>query len=162
MIEDNGAIRSGRSVAVAALSLGPRIAHSVLLAASLTGAIVTLSLWLTEPDLPFRTRAAFATLTLIGVSWAGYAAWVLTQRRVLYARQRVVAGWLAVSFTSAFTIAAFTTGLVVGSRVGLAAGAMGLLLVGISLMLLARARRRLDTLLARRRELETLAVERGQ
>lgn len=162
MIDQDGAIQKGRSVAVAELSRWPRIAHSVLLAAALTGAIMTLSLWLTEPDLPFRTRAAFATLTLIGLTWAGYAAWVLTQRRVLYARQRVLAGWLAVTFTSAFTVAAFTTGVVAGTPVGFAAGTMGLVLVGASLMLLARARRRLATLLARRRELEILTVERGQ
>ncbi len=146
----------------AELSTGPRIAHALLLAAALSGTVVTLSLFITEPDLPLRTRAAFAVLSLIGMGWTTYALWVLTQRRVLYARQQVVAGWMAVAFTSVFTLGALAIGIGSGMLVGFVAGAIGVAMVGAALVLLSRARRRLAALTAKRRALETQMAERAR
>ena len=146
----------------AELATAPRVAHALLLAAALGGTAVTLSLFITEPDLPMRTRAAFAVLSLIGMGWATYALWVLTQRRVLYARQQVVAGWMAVTFTSMFTLGAFAIGIGSGELVGFAAAAMGVAMVGAALVLLGRARRRLAALTAKRRVLEAQMAERAR
>ncbi|WP_439538982.1 hypothetical protein [Sphingomonas sp.] len=146
----------------AELSTAPRIAHALLLAAALSGTAVTLALFITEPDLPLRTRAAFAVLSLIGMGWSAYALWVLTQRRVLYARQQVVAGWIAVAFTSVFTLGALAIGIGSGIPVGFAAAAIGLAMVGAALVLLGRARRRLAALTAKRQALETQLAGRAR
>ncbi|WP_422058577.1 hypothetical protein [Sphingomonas sp.] len=143
----------------AELSPRPRVAHALLLAAALGGTVVTLSLFITEPDLPLRTRAALAVLSLIGMGWTGYALWVLTQRRVLYARQQVVAGWMAVAFTSVFSLGALAIGIGSGMPVGFVAAAMGVAMIGAALVVLSRARRRLATLTAKRRALETQLAE---
>ncbi len=154
LVEPDTVILAARRITHTELSLRPRVAHGALCAAALTGTVVVASLWLTEPDLPVHTRLAFGALSLTGLIWAGYAIWVLRQRRVLYARQRVLAGWLAVTFTSVFAVAAFATGFLTNAPAGFVAGTMGLALVGVASRLLIRARRRLDTLLARRAELE--------
>ncbi len=145
-----------RRIAETELSLRSRIAHGALLAAALGMTMVIASLLLTEPDLPLRTRAAFAVLAMIGAGWTGYAAWVLTRRRVLFAWQRVVAGRLAVAFTSIFTAGALCIGVVTDAPAGLAAAGLGAVLVIISVLLLSRARRRLAALVERRDALEAL------
>lgn len=152
--QDVDAIDLARRIARAELSLQSRVAHGALLAAALAMTVVLAALLLTEPGLPLRTRAALTVLAAIGATWAGYAGWVLTQRRVLFARQRVVAGWLALIFTSVFTAGGFAIGIMADVPAGLAAGGLGLALVAGSGLLLARARRRLVVLLDRRRELE--------
>lgn len=152
--QDGDAIDFVRRIATAELSPQSRVAHGVLLAASLAMTVVLAALLLTEPDLPLRTWTALAVLAAIGMSWTGYAAWVLTQRRVLFARQRVVAGWLALIFTSIFTVGAFAIGIATDAPAGFATGGLGLGLVAASGLLLARARRRLAVLLDRRRALE--------
>lgn len=148
--------KTARQIAEAELSLWPRIAHGALLAVALAMTVVVAALWLTEPDLPLRTRMALAVLAVIGAIWTGYAAWVLTQRRVLFARQRVVAGWLSLVFTSLFTVSAFGMGIAADAAAGFAAGGLGLGLVAVSALLLARDRRRFSALLERRRALEAL------
>lgn len=145
-----------RRIAEVELSLRSRIAHGALLAIALAATVVVVALWLTEPGLPPRTRTAFAVLAAIGLSWAGYAAWVLTQRRVLFARQRVIGGWLALVFTAIFTAGAFATAIATQVPAGFVAGGLGLGLVMVSALLLMRARRRLAALGRRRRELEAL------
>lgn len=145
-----------RRIAEAELSSRPRVAHGVLLAAALTMTVIVAALWLTEPDLPLRTRIALGVLTAIGAGWGGYAAWVLTRRRVLFARQRVIAGWLALLFTTVFTVGAFAIGVAGELRAGLAAGGLGLWLVAVSTLLLTRARRRLAALVDRARALEAM------
>lgn len=156
--QDADANDFARRIAAAELSPRSRIAHGALLAAALTMTMIITALWLTEPDLPLRTRTAFAVLTAIGAIWSGYAVWVLTQRRVLFARQRVIAGWLATIFTSIFAAGAFAIGIVANSPAGLAAGGLGLALVVVSVLLLQRARRRLTALIDRRRELEAARI----
>lgn len=143
-----------RRIAEAELSSAPRLVHGALLAAALTMTVVVVSLGLAEPDLPLRAGIAFAMLAAIGAGWTGYAIWVLTQRRVLYARQRVVAGWLAVTFTSIFTLGAFSLGLAADVQAGFVAGGLGLVLMAAATLLLARARQRLATLTDRLHQLE--------
>ncbi|WP_343518558.1 hypothetical protein [Sphingomonas sp.] len=151
---DRDAYDAVRRLADAQLAPASRIAHGALLAAALAMTVVIASLGLTEPDLPPRAGLAFAVLAAIGAGWTGYAAWVLTQRRVLYVRQRIVAGWLAVTFTSIFTLGAFAFGVAAAQPAGLVAGGLGLMLMAAALLLLARARRRLAALTARLRQLE--------
>lgn len=142
-------------IADAELSPASRIAHGLLLAAALAMTVVIVSLWLTEPALSPRTSFAFAVLAAIGASWTGYAIWVLTQRRVLYARQRVVAGWLALAFTSIFTLGAFAIGIAAHIPAGFAAGGLGLMLMAAAALLLLRARQRLAALTGRLAQLES-------
>ena len=134
---------------------GPsRIGYVALLFASLTMTIVIASLWLTEAVLPARTRVAFAVTTVIGLSWTAFAGWVLTTRRPLFGRDSVVAGRMAVSFTTTFVIGALTLGYLRGGTAPYAAAAMGLGLLAGAIALLVRARRRVARLTTRREELE--------
>ncbi|MGK6355366.1 hypothetical protein ACMGDH_09060 [Sphingomonas sp. DT-207] len=153
---DAEAVDNARRIAKIELSPRSRITHGALLAAALAMTVILTALLLTEPDLPLRTRIALTVLATIGAVWTGYAAWVFTQRRVLFARQRVIAGWLAVIFTSVFAAGAFAIWITTNAPAGLAAGGLGLALVAVSAMLLARARARLVALTDRRRELEAL------
>jgi hypothetical protein len=76
------------------LSLRRRIGYVTLALAGLTGSGLIGLLWLTEPALPARTRAAFALLMVIGLAWTFFGGWALTRRTPLYARDRVVAAWI--------------------------------------------------------------------
>lgn len=49
------------------LSLGKRIRYVALALAGLAGSGLTGLLWATEPELPARTRVAFAVLVVIGL-----------------------------------------------------------------------------------------------
>ncbi|WP_149182292.1 transmembrane transport protein [Streptomyces sp. TRM49041] len=105
-------------------------------------------LWATEPrSLPVRTQAAFAGLIAIGLAWTAVAGWVLTRRRPLFARDRVLGAGLAL-------VAGVVTG-VAGTALAAARGtpaeALATALAGAVLstaagLVLVRAR-------ARRREL---------
>ena len=136
---DVGAIRS---LLAAELSLKARLAHVGLLLIALAVAGGVGSLLLTEPDLPMRTRLAFAGITLIGLAWAGFATWVLTRRKILYARQQIVAGRMAVAFCAVFVIGALAAGVSLGNpRAAAGAAGFGLLLLGLAVGVLVRARR---------------------
>jgi hypothetical protein len=65
----------------------------------------------TEPVLPPRTRVAFAVLVAIGLCWAAFGGWAVTRRTPLFARDRVVAGWLGVGAWLAFAIGALIIAL---------------------------------------------------
>lgn len=88
------------------LSPRARIGHTLLLLIALAFAIGTVSLWMTEPSLPARTHVAFGAILVIALSWACYAAWVLTRRRVLLAGHRIVAARMAIAFSALFTAGA--------------------------------------------------------
>ncbi|GIF25494.1 CHASE2 domain-containing sensor protein [Actinoplanes tereljensis] len=81
----------------APLSLRRRLGYLAVLLAGLGGALLTGTLWATEPALPGRTAAAFGLLTTVGLGWAGYGGWALTRRAPLYARDRVIAAWIALA-----------------------------------------------------------------
>lgn len=132
-------------------SLRARLRYAAVGLAGLCGAALIATLWATEPGpLPPRTRAAFAALIALGLGWAALAAWTLARRRPLYARDRVMAAWLAlaaaVATTSAGTALAAARG---GAPAALAAGLTGLTLVLLAGALLMRARARRRALLRR-------------
>jgi hypothetical protein len=136
-------------------SLSPwrRIRGVVALLTGLAGAVFVVLLWATEPGpLPGRTRLAFALFTLFCAAWAGYGCWALTRRAPLFALDRVIAGWLAMSASvvttsvTAVVAAQRGSGLVIALVVGMA-------LVGLSAVLVVRAHARRAALLRRKREL---------
>ena len=125
----------------------------LLLAASTMTAVVT-ALLLTEPSLPQRTSIALGVMVVIGLSWIGFAGWVLTRRRILLGHHRVVAGRLAVAFSSVFCIGSLAVGYATSNRSALAAAALGAVMVLIAAAILIRARRDVERLSTRRDELE--------
>jgi len=137
------------------LSLPRRVGYVVAGLGGLVGAAVVSMLWATEPaPLPARTQLAFAGLSVVGVTWAAFAAWALA-RRPLFAIDRVVAAALAVAFSTLTMVGAVAVALARSSTAGVLAGAgLGLALTAIAITMLVRARAHRTVLLARKRELE--------
>jgi hypothetical protein len=145
----------------AEVALPSRLRYTALLLVSVGMTAVAGSLLATEAGLPTRTRIALAVVTAIAGCWAAYAIWVLARRRVLFARQRVVAGWMAVVFSALFTGGrAALAWSSAGGRAWLAATAVGITMLAIALVILVRARHQVATLLRRRAELEQRLVNR--
>ena len=132
------------------LALPSRLGYTALLVAALAVAGVTGSLWATEPSLPARTQAAFAACVAIGLSWAGFAAWVLTRRRVLFANHRVYAARLATAFSGVFVAGA----ALLRDRLGMGAVSTAAVMFVIACAALVLAHRRYAQLVERRRALE--------
>jgi hypothetical protein len=137
------------------LSFRSRLGHLLLLLAAFGMVIVILSLLVTEPMLPGRTTIAFLVLLLIGLAWVGYGFWVLLARKPMLAPHRVVAGWIAVGATAAFTLGAGLLALTPQMPAAYGAGGLGLGLFLVAVFLLRRAQREHLALLARRRALES-------
>lgn len=131
-----------------------RLAYVGLMLVSLAMTAVVAALWLTEASLPARTRIAFAVMSLIGISWAIFAAWVLTHRRVLLARHRIVAGRMSVTFSAMFLLGSLAVGYTTGGAAPFAAAAMGGVLVVVAIFMLVRARRAFARLAERRDTLQ--------
>ena len=146
-------------LADAELSLPSRLGHVALLLGAITMTIIVSSLWLTEPQLPLRTRIAFAIMVAIGLSWAAFAVWVLTHRRILLARHRIVAGRLAVTFTAVFALGALGVGVATGRPEALSAAGLGTVMLVVAVALLIRAHREFSRLASRR---DTLGRELGR
>jgi hypothetical protein len=143
-----------RALARNELSFKARVGYVALLLAAGAMSVVIVSLWLTEPVLPSRTQLAFGLMTVIGVSWVALASWALAARRPLFARDRVIAGRMAVAFTSLFVVG---TGMAVAMDGGAAAwGALGtgIVMLSVAGWALSSARHRFAVLVARRAELE--------
>ena len=138
----------------AELSGASRFGYLTLLLTSLAMSAVTGALWLTEPALPARTSIALVIMTAIGMSWVAFAIWVLTRRRVLFARHSIVAGRMAVTFTSVFVAGAAAIGVTDGGRAAFAAAGFGVVMLAGAVVILRRAHRAFDRLELRRRELE--------
>jgi hypothetical protein len=143
-----------RQLADAELSVPSRFGHVVLLLAALGMTVVVMSLWLTEPALPLRTHVAFGIMSGIGLSWSAFAIWVLARRRVLFARQRIVAGRMAVTFAAVFTIGAVATVAATGAAAALAAAVTGAVMIAAAALILRRAHRASARLMARREAIE--------
>ena len=141
-------------LADAQLSAASRFGYLTLLLTSLAMSVVTGALWLTEPALPARTSIALVLMTAIGASWVAFATWVLTRRRVLFARHSIVAGRMAVAFTSIFVVGTLAIALTDGGTAAFAAAGCGLVMVAGAVVMLRRAHRAFDRLESRRRELE--------
>jgi hypothetical protein len=137
------------------LSTAARIGYILLLLVGIAGVGLVGSLWLTESEpLPFATQLAFGLLVVINLSWAGFAAWVLSQRKVLYARQRVIGGWMAVVFCTIFLVFGLTIAVLRGNVNALIAiGLVATAQLAVAIVLLVRAVRRHRELLSRRDEL---------
>lgn len=155
---DPSVVASLERLARTELSLRARLGHVLLALVASAMTIVILSLWLTEPTLPRRTTTAFGLLIVIGLAWVAYSVWVLSARRVMLARQRVVAGRLATAFTAAFAAGCVVLALTTTVPAAWPAAAMSLVLLTVALVLWRRAQSAYVTLLARRDTLErTLA-----
>jgi hypothetical protein len=117
-----------------------------------------LSLWVTEAWLPLRTHLAFGAMSLIGISWVALSIWALTTRRVLLARDRVIAGRMSVVFTALFMAGAIIAVLMTGKAAAFGAAATGAVMFAIALRVLAGARLRYEELSVRRADLERQLV----
>ena len=111
------------------LSLRSRIGNVVALLGGLGGALVTGLLWATEPALPGRTHLAFGVLVALGLAWAGYGTWALTRRTPLFALDRVIAAWLAVTATGLLTAGTVAIAVARGTWVS-AAGILVAVMLG--------------------------------
>ncbi|MEU4689404.1 hypothetical protein [Actinoplanes sp. NPDC023714] len=131
------------------MSLRRRVGLVLLGLAGGCGAGLLLLLWLTEPDpLPLRTRAAFAVLTAMSTCWAAYALWALI-RMPLFAADRVIAGGLALVFTSLTAVVTLIVAVSRPGAVALAALTTALLTVVAAASVLRRALVRRKALLER-------------
>jgi hypothetical protein len=136
------------------LSLPSRIGHVALLLVALMMTSLIAALWLTEPALAARTQIAFAVMIAIGLSWVTFALWVLTRRRVLLARHSIVAGRMAVTFTSVFLAGALAVRYTTGHPRAYAAAATGVVMLAAAVAMLVRAHRVFARLSERREALE--------
>lgn len=143
-----------RNLAGAELSLKARMGYVALLLMSTGMTVVIASLWLTEASLPLRTQLAFGAMSLIGVSWVALSIWALSARRPLFARDRVIAGRMAVAFTSLFAAGAVAAVVIAGNAAAYGLLATGALMLGLAIKALVDARRRFARLAARRAEIE--------
>jgi hypothetical protein len=151
---DSAVVADLERLARTELSMGARLGHVALGLVSCAMTIVVVSLWLTEPALPTRTVAAFALLAGMGIGWVIHSLWVLSVRRVLLARQRLVAGRMAVAFAGTFTAGCVLLGATSTVAAAWPASAMGLVLLCGAIALWWRAHAAHARLLARRDALE--------
>ena len=101
-----------------------------------------------------RAQLAFGAMSMIGISWATLATWALTTRRILLARDRVIAGRMSVIFTALFLAGAIAAVAKAASPAAFMALACGTVMFVVALRVLAGARRRFAGLAARRAQLE--------
>jgi hypothetical protein len=85
-----------------------------------------------------------------------FATWVLTRQRILLSSHRIVAGRLAVVFSTLFVIGALSVGLTTSNASPFAAAAMGAVMLAAAVAMLARAKRHFAQLSKRRDELQRL------
>jgi hypothetical protein len=136
------------------LSVKARLGYVALLLVSSAVTVGVRSLWLTETYLPLRAQLAFGAQSLSGLSWAALAIWALTTRRILLARDRVIAGRMSVAFTALFLAGAIADVAMTGAAAALGAAATAAVIFAIAWGVLAGARRQFAALAARRAELE--------
>jgi multisubunit Na+/H+ antiporter MnhG subunit len=137
------------------LTLRRRLGYVAAGLGGTAGAMLLGLLWITEPTrLPARTQFAFTVLILIGVGWAAFAAWALI-RRPLFAVDRVAAASLALTFSTLLTAGMVVIALTRANTPALvAAVGLGVALLTVASLMVARARAYRAALLARRRDLE--------
>lgn len=140
-------------VAAMETSLRSRLAYVALLLASLTMTCIVGALWLTEPVLQLRVQLAFGVMVVIGLSWVAFAVWVLTQRRVLFARDRIIAGRMAVTFTTVFVAGALAVAYATGASAAYLAALLGIVMLAAAVAMLRRAHRTFARLTERREAL---------
>ena len=146
----------------AELSRPARFGYVGLLLAAATMTAIVSALLFTEPSLPLRASIALGVLAVIGLSWIAFATWVLTRKRILFGRHRVVAGRLAVTFSSVFCVGALIVAYAASSRSAAAAAMLGALMLLIATATLIRAKRNVAQLSRRREELTRQLGRRSQ
>ena len=151
-----------RQLTALELSLPSRLRYVVLLLAAFAMTTVVTSLLITEPRLPLRTSLALGVMTVIGLSWTSFAAWVLTRKRVLLSNHRIVAARLAVVFSTVFAVGALAIGITTAKASPFAAAAVGTVMLGVAVTMLARARRQFARLSQRRDELQRQLDRQGR
>jgi len=143
-----------QGLAGAELSLKARLGYVGLLLVSAALTTVVVALWLTELSLPVRAQLAFGAMSVIGTCWMALAVWALGARRPLFARDRVVAGRMAVTFSAVFAAGCVAATIVSGGAASYGALATSVAMLTTAIATLASARRRFAELVARRQELE--------
>ena len=143
------------------LSPRSRYGHVTLLLVALMMCVLLGALLATESDLPGRTQAALAVMLGIGASWVAYALWVLRNRRPLLGNHRIVAGWMAVAFTTLFLAGALAMTITADGTIFHVAAASGAAMLALAVTVLIQAYRHVARLHARRRELERQLGEQG-
>ncbi|MEW2634782.1 transmembrane transport protein [Streptomyces sp. NPDC048389] len=145
----------------AEVSLGSRMRHVAVGLAGGCGAALIAVLWATEPlPLPARTQAAFAGLIAVGLAWAAFAGRVLSRRRPLFARDRVLGARLGLAVTVVTGIAGTALAAVRATTAGTLATALaGAALIGAAGLVLVRARSHRRELLRLRDALRQPAPE---
>jgi hypothetical protein len=154
MTPQNDSLMSIHELVKGEASMKRRMGYVALLLAAAAMTTVIVALWATEPALPLRTHIAFGAMSVIGLSWIALAGWVLTTRRVLFARDRLIAGRMAVAFTSVFVLGALAMLIATGSAAAAGALGTGVAMVLVAAAVLRQAHRRFAALSARRVELE--------
>ena len=139
-----------RQLACAELSLAARLGYVALLLVATGMTVIIGSLWLTEAGLPLRTQLAFGALCLIGSSWVALSVWALAARRPLFARDRVIAGRMAVAFTAVFVTGAIGAVVIANNVAAYAVLAIGVAMLALAVRVLIGARKRYEALLSRR------------
>jgi hypothetical protein len=155
MTAQGKSLQDVRRLAATELSLAARLGYVALLMVSVGMTVVIVALWLTETGLPLRTQIAFGALCLIGSSWVALSIWALTTRRPLFARDRLIAGRMAVAFTAVFVSGAIVSVVLASSLAAYAVLATGVAMFSLAVRLLTGARARHEELLARRQALQS-------
>ena len=148
------------TLVTAELGRAAGVRHVALLLGALTVTSLNIALLLTEPGLPPRVRSArailFALMVAIGSCLSVFAARPLLVRGgILFGKDRLLATRLAATFAMVFTLGMWAVG-----RWGATGGpgyvwvAAGFAMTAVAVVLMLRAKRRLDELKRRRAELE--------
>lgn len=141
------------------LALPSRVRYVALLLVSIAMASIVGALLVTESALPMRTRVALAVMLVVALCWIGFSCWVLSRRRVLYLRHRMVAGRMAVGFSVLFSlVCVLLGGLKQGGDWWVAGAGCGGAMLITALALLVRSSRAVSALAARRIALENALV----
>ena len=139
-----------RALTDRALSPRARNLHIGLLLGSVAMTVLLVSLLVTEPHLPVPTRVGFMVMTAFALAWVGYAAWALHHRRAFLVEHRVIAAWIALLASTAFTIGASLVAVWREDSLFVVSAALGVGLCACALFLLVRAIRRARVLRSRR------------
>lgn len=135
------------------LSPWARIRAVVALTAGLAGVVFVGALWISEPGpLPGGTRLAFALFMLFCLAWACFGGRLMMRGAPLFATDRVIAAWLALTASAVMTVVVTTIAVHRGTGLVFLLATGGVLIV-VTVVLTVRAHARRNVLLRRKREL---------